>query len=52
MPHIGVVDGQKAQLDTNKHVMQDGMMMLVIGLERSANYGRSGNRETQVKRDI
>ena len=28
------------------------MMMLVIVLVRSRNYGRSGNRKTQVKRSI
>ena len=40
--------GQKAQLDIKK---PDGeMAMLVIVLVRGINYGRSGNRKTQVRR--
>ena len=44
------MDGQKVQLDIEKH--GGGMMMLLKELLRSGNYGRSGNRERQVRRNI
>ena len=50
MLQTGVVDGQKVQLDINKH--GDGMMILVILLVRRGICGRSRNRETQVRRSI
>ena len=42
----GVLDGQKTQLDKEKHV---GRKMLVIVFMRSVNYGISVNRETKVR---
>ena len=35
-----------------RHKFRNGMMMSAIGLKRSANHRRSGNRETQVRRRI
>ena len=46
----GVIDGQKTQLSIKKH--GGGMMILVIELVRSRIFGRSRNRETQLKRSI
>ena len=45
----GVVGGQKAQLYIKKH---GGMMMLVILLVGSGNYGKSRNSKMQVRRSI
>ena len=42
-----VVDLQKAQLDIKKHGGR--MMILVIVLVKSINYGKSRNKETDVR---
>ena len=42
------MDGQKTEIDINKC----GEMILVILLQTSGNYGRSGNREPQLRRSI
>ena len=44
------MDDRTVQLDKKKH--DSGMVMLLIGLERSGNCGKSGNRETQVRKSI
>lgn len=44
----GIVDEQKTQIDIKKH--GDGMMMLVIVLVGSINYGRIGIRKTSKEK--
>ena len=42
------MDGQKAQLDIERH--DGGEIMLITVIEKSVNFGKNWNMETQVKK--
>ena len=44
----GLMDGQKAQLGTEKH--GGAMMILITVLVKNVQHAKSGNRKTQIKK--
>ena len=46
LPQTGIAEGQKTQLNLEKHGGQIKMLMTV--LMNSLSFGQSGNRETQI----